>query len=117
MTYTPWDPRTATPEAKAAWQQWFDARLEAGLPVNDPHDPEMLLCLDKHDIVDRYQILLQSIRGREREMRTVHEFEVRQLKERAAAAVEWWRHCAELRRQKRKTAHLADMPVTTGGRS
>ncbi len=111
MTYTPWEPSHQTSEARAAVEAWAARKMAAGETL-DPHDPEMLMLLDKGDIVSRYQLLLSQMRHKERDMRAHHDYELRRVRETAEDALRWWSHCLGLRRQKRKTANLADMEAS-----
>lgn len=110
MGYQHWNPETdQTPEARAAVQAWAERKMSAGETL-DPHDPEMLICLDKGDIVSRYLLLLEQSNSRARQDREYHESERRRLVAAVENAARWWSHCVELRRRGRKTAQLSDMP-------
>ncbi|WP_159026010.1 hypothetical protein [Prescottella equi] len=93
-----------TDEARAAVQEWA-----ARATFHDPHDPEMLMCLDKGDIVSRYLLLLHQRDHERRSTAEHHAAELRRLRETVAAAGRWWDHCRSLRRRGRKTANLTDM--------
>lgn len=110
MTRPPWQwlPEMQTDESKAAVQAWVDKKMVAGAVI-DAHDPEFLFCLDKVDIISRYQLLLQQSRSREESTRVHHEIEIRRLKSTVEKAARWWDHCLKLRHGGRKTANLADM--------
>lgn len=114
MTYTHWNPADQTPEARANVQAWADRKMKSG-EMLDPHDPEMLMCLDKGDIVSRYLLLLEQSRTDKRQTAEHHDYEMRRMREAVTLAAQWWKHCLTLRHQKRKTAQLADMPTTDRG--
>lgn len=103
-----WYPDMQTDESRQASKKWVDSRRGAGVKL-DPHDPEFLLCLDKVDIISRYQMLVDQHERYKKSSSEFHESEKRRLKATVEKAGRWWDHCLELRRQKRKTAHLADM--------
>lgn len=114
MSYTDWDPRSQTDEAKTAFEEWVRRAHMEGRPL-DPHDPEMLMCLDKGDIVSRYQLLLHGSRMKLEEERKFHEAEKRRLVESVGDAARWWKYCLSLRARKRKTVQLSDMfPAKVG---
>jgi hypothetical protein len=75
----------------------------------DPHDPELLYCLDKVDVISRYQLLLNQFEAYKRDTAEHHEADMYRLKKAVAQSARWWTHCLRLRQQKRKTAQLADM--------
>lgn len=109
VAYTGWRPEHQTTEAREAVQQWTARKMAAG-EILDPHDPDMLMCLDKADIVSRYQLLLHQAEITKRDMQAHHDYERRRLIEAVGYAREWWTHCVKLRHAGRKTAQLADMP-------
>lgn len=115
MTRPPWQwsPEMQTDEAKAAVQAWVDKKIAAGAVI-DAHDPEFLFCLDKVDIISRYQLLLQQSRSREESTRVHYESEIRRLKSTVEKAGRWWDHCLKLRHGGRKTAILAGMNPPEG---
>jgi len=102
-----WYPDMETEESRRAVRE-----LVARRGVPDPHDPEFLLCLDKVDIISRYQLLLQQTNARELSNKQHHDSELRRLRETVEHAGRWWNHCLALRHKKRKTANLADMMRT-----
>lgn len=103
-----WYPDMQTDEAKQASAEWIQRKLAAKERMT-AHDPEYLLCLDKVDIISRYQLLVDQFETYKSSTHEFHESEKRRLKETIEKAGRWWDHCLGLRRQKRKTAQLADM--------
>lgn len=100
-----WRPDMQSDESRQALAALHERR---GYSI-DPHDPELLLCLDKVDIISRYQLLVQQRESERRQTAEFHESEMRRLKAAIGNAGQWWDHCIDLRRRKRKTANLADM--------
>lgn len=105
MTFS-WSPSQQTEEARAALRAFVEATPDR---YRDPHDPEMLMCLDKGDIVSRYQLLVQQSEARRRSDREHYDSELARLRKVVAHAAKWWDHCLALERQGRKTARLAEM--------
>jgi hypothetical protein len=97
-----------TEEAKRSAADYVARKLAAKEPL-DAHDPEFLYCLDKVDIISRYGMLVDQHERYKQTTAEFHEGEIRRLKATIEKAGRWWDHCLKLRREKRKTAHLADM--------
>lgn len=103
-----WYPDMETEESRRAVRELLARR---GVP--DPHDPEFLFCLDKVDIISRYQLMLMESERRKESDRQHHDSEIQRLRKTVESAAKWWNHCLQLRHQKRKTVNLADMEVSS----
>lgn len=100
-----WYADMKTDESKQAVQELLERR---GFGV-DPHDPEFLLCLDKVDVISRYQMLLSQREAAAKSTEEFHQSELKRLRKTVEHAGRWWDHCILLRQRKRKTVNLADM--------
>lgn len=105
--WTGWDPDTETDEAKAALAAFH---ASARGPVS-PHDPAMLMCLDKADVVSRYQLLHVQSEYRVRQMRDDAARREAWLRETIDHAADWWDRCVQARREGRKTIRLEGMDL------
>ncbi|USH45582.1 hypothetical protein SEA_PHABULOSO_87 [Gordonia phage Phabuloso] len=119
--YVNWDPQTMeTDEAKknvAAFTA--DGRLVA---LHDDTHPDhrqawadYMMCLDKGDIISRYQLSLDQHASEMRRWLGHYDREVARLRSTVGAAGRWWNICIKARRS-RKTIRLDQMP-TPGGES
>lgn len=79
-------------------------------PGHRQANADFLMCLDKGDIVSRYQLLEMQMKSQLLSQRTHHEQEVSQLRALVGAAGEWWNTCVKARRAGRKTIQIALMP-------
>lgn len=114
--YVPWDTRRdETQEARDNFAAYLaDGRAAALHDTNHPdHEQavcDMLMCLDKADVISRSRREIASLQRQLRDARQFHHRECSRLRATVKSAGQWWDMCVAASRNGRKTIRLDQMP-------